>query len=343
MSFPKVYIIVLNWNGLSDTVECLESVYRLDYPNFEVVVVDNGSVDDPAPVVRAQFPRASLLMNRENLGYTGGNNVGIRHAMRNGGDYIWLLNNDTTVDSTCLTRLVATAGGERVALVSPTIYYYDSPTRKQFCGSCIDMADLSLSFPDRSVPSPAAFTTGPNVCLWGTALLIKAAVAEQIGVLDERYFAYWEDTDYSLRTRQAGYVNRLAPSASVYHKAAPPDSIRPGRHYHYYMERNRILLAKRHLGAGARVAIYRRQLANLAITLQSYRDLGALEAADARLHGFIDGLCSVTGPMPTEQFKVVARVMSSVLSWHPYFLARALRAELRPFRSRLLFRRGPRS
>jgi GT2 family glycosyltransferase len=327
---PKVYIAILNWNGLHDTLECLESVYKLDYPNFEVLVVDNGSKDDPCPVIRGQYPRARLIRNPENLGYTGGNNVALRYALQQGADYIWLLNNDTTVDSACLSRIVGTAeASEQVGLVSPVIYYHDIPTRAQFAGSRIDIRDLSLEFPDPSGPVPDVFTAGPTVTLWGTALLIKATLACQIGLLDEKYFAYWEDTDYCLRALAARYANRVEPSASVFHKASFREAMRPSLHYHYYMERNRLFLARGHLPLAERLRAYRTQLATLAITMRSFHDTGAPAAAAARLSGFFDGLRSVGGPMPEERSRWLGGAVGSLLLWHPYFLAEVLRGNFR--------------
>jgi len=110
---PKVEIIILNWNRFRDTAECLESVFRIRYPNFSVVVVDNGSEDDSAAQVENTFDRVTLIRNRENLGYAEGNNVGIRHALENGADYVWLLNNDTVVDREALAALVDLAERDR--------------------------------------------------------------------------------------------------------------------------------------------------------------------------------------------------------------------------------------
>jgi len=326
----KVLVVILNWNGLRDSMECLESVSRLDYANFEVLVVDNGSSDDPGPAIQEKYPRTVLIRNPENLGYTGGNNIGLRYGQEHGADYIWLLNNDTTVDPFCLSRIVSAAAvSETVGLVSPVIYYNDARTRPQFAGSRINMSDLTLEFPDLSKPVPDVFTTGPEVCLWGTALLVKAALARRIGLLDEKYFAYWEDTEYSLRALRAGYANRVAPSASVFHKAPSRDTIRPGLHFHYYMERNRLLLARQYLSFARRVRAYRTQLATLAITMRSFHDLGATTAAAARLSGFLDGLRSVTGRMPTEGAGLSHRMVSSVLLWHPYIFAELVRGNFR--------------
>lgn len=109
MKYPKVFIIIVNWNGLKDTLECLQSVFKQDYPNFEVIMVDNGSKDNSVQVIRNAYPQIILIENKENLGYTGGNNVGMHYAVNSGSDYVWLLNNDTVVEPDTLSKLVAAA------------------------------------------------------------------------------------------------------------------------------------------------------------------------------------------------------------------------------------------
>ena len=106
---PLIYIIILNWNGLQDTLECLGSILKMDYPNFRVVVVDNNSTDNSVDIIRKAHPQVSLIENKENLGYTGGNNTAMRYAMQHSADYVWLLNNDTTVEADTLSKLVFAA------------------------------------------------------------------------------------------------------------------------------------------------------------------------------------------------------------------------------------------
>src|SRR3989338_5520706 len=105
----KISIIILNWNGLKDTLACLETVFKIDYPNFDVAVVDNASSDGSASVVKERFPQAHFIQNKENLGFAEGNNVGMRVALENGADYIFILNNDTVVDKDILNAFVRAA------------------------------------------------------------------------------------------------------------------------------------------------------------------------------------------------------------------------------------------
>lgn len=105
----SVAVIVLNWNGTDDTVECLRSLLQVDYPRYEIVVVDNGSRESPRARIADEFPSVTYLETAQNLGYAGGNNVGIRHALARGHDYVFVLNNDTVVEPEFLTQAVAVA------------------------------------------------------------------------------------------------------------------------------------------------------------------------------------------------------------------------------------------
>ena len=127
---PTVSIIVLNWNGKHDTVECLESLSHISYPNYEVIVVDNGSTDGSVEQFKARYPEITVIENQDNLGFAEGNNVGIRAALQEDTEYVLLLNNDTIVDPRFLDELINVAEREpRVGFAGPKIYYYDGNGR----------------------------------------------------------------------------------------------------------------------------------------------------------------------------------------------------------------------
>ncbi|MFC1709535.1 glycosyltransferase family 2 protein, partial [Candidatus Omnitrophota bacterium] len=127
-SNPKVSIIILNWNGLSDTIECLESVRKINYSCYDVIVVDNGSTDGSQEEIKKSFTEATLLENKENLGYAEGNNIGIRYALNNKAEYICILNNDVAVDSNFLMNLVQVANKDNsIGILGPTVLEYDDP------------------------------------------------------------------------------------------------------------------------------------------------------------------------------------------------------------------------
>ncbi|HET6516311.1 MAG TPA: glycosyltransferase family 2 protein, partial [Thermodesulfovibrionales bacterium] len=133
---PKIAIIVINWNGRDDTLECLASVRQVDYPHFEVIVVDNGSSDNSVEAIRNAFPEVTVIETRENLGFAGGNNVGMRHALKNRSEYIFLLNNDTVVDSQILKSFIRSSRLlPRDAILSAKIYYYSNPDKIWYAGA----------------------------------------------------------------------------------------------------------------------------------------------------------------------------------------------------------------
>ena len=214
----KVSVIILNWNGLKDTLECLDSVYKSSYSNFEILVIDNGSSDDSVEAIRREFPQVVLIENNKNLGYTGGNNIGMYHAMERGADYAWLLNNDTVIDPDTLSKLVDEAErSPEIGLVSPVIHYYDSPEKVQFMGAYLDFAKY-LVMPVMNPKELDNEWLQRNLILYGTALFIKKSVIEAVGYLPEKYFAYHEDCDYSLRALRKNFRTSVLLDARILHK-----------------------------------------------------------------------------------------------------------------------------
>jgi GT2 family glycosyltransferase len=252
-----IYIIVLNWNGWKDTSQCLESVFRSDYPNFRVIVCDNRSTDGSMqkikdwaegklivdekineklqplispplekPLANVQYTRTEaeeggknddeeiplvLIQNDSNAGYSGGNNVGIRYALKKNADYIWLLNNDTVVTDSTLKELVyRMQSDENPGLVGAVIYHASEPSKIQAYGGGKIMKVLGL---DRFAYSPGVIDY-----VSGTSLFIKREIIEQVGLLDEKFFFYWEDADYSRRVLKKGWKLGVASNAVVYHK-----------------------------------------------------------------------------------------------------------------------------
>jgi GT2 family glycosyltransferase len=246
-SLEKVSIIILNWNGLKDTLECLESVFKLDYPNFEVIVVDNGSTDNSVEEVKRSHPGAILIENGKNLGFTGGNNIAMRHAMKRGADYLWLLNNDTTIEPDTLAKLVEVSEKfPEVGMISPVIRFYYKPKRIQFAGGYIHLKQQKTGY-SKAIPKESS--TRHIYCdfLWGAALLIKRKVIEDIGYFDERFFAYSEDVDLSMRAVCRGHRSAIASNCNIFHKDAGSSEGRTSVWYCYLTTRNRFLLWTKHI------------------------------------------------------------------------------------------------
>jgi hypothetical protein len=253
-AMPRVAAIVLSWNSFADTRSCLLALHALDYPALAIRVVDNGSADGSAAALRREFPGIALHANPTNLGYTGGNNLGIRAALADGAQYLWLFNNDATAAPDVLARLVAVAEADpAIGLASPLIARAAPGLGHDFAGGLIDTAAGSYCTTEAPEQGRAWQAAHPErFMLTGTALLVRRALVERIGVLDDRFFAYWEDTDYALRALRAGFRNHLAFDIAVGHAAKPPAASGLGRpHFYYFMARNEILFWRKHFSARA--------------------------------------------------------------------------------------------
>ncbi len=242
-TYPAIAIFILNWNGKDDTLACLASLQKLNYPNYTVIVIDNASQDDSVHVIRESFPAVTLFEMPENLGFVGGNNYGLRHAEQNKFEYALLLNNDTEISSDFLRLLVETAESDStIGIVSPLIYYFEQKDTMWSAGGKIDWSHGSTSMIGIGEVDKGQFGEKPYSVdfVTGCALLIKMEVVAQVGMLDERFFAYYEDAEWCLRVQKAGFRTMLVPHAKIWHKISPV--VRESSpHVHYLMTRNRLL------------------------------------------------------------------------------------------------------
>jgi GT2 family glycosyltransferase len=219
-----VSVILLNCNNTPDTLECLASLRGLDYPAVDVVVVENGSREPCTPVVRERFPEARVLESPVNLGFTGGNNLGIADALRRGAAYVWVLNNDTVVEPGSLSALVAVAEGDpRIGVAGSKIRFYQQRDVIDYAGGYVDawrghaghvgLGELDRGQYDRV--RDVDFVTG-------CSFLARREMVEQVGAFDEALFIYWEDVDWCARARAAGWRVVYAPGSLIFHKGGQP-------------------------------------------------------------------------------------------------------------------------
>jgi GT2 family glycosyltransferase len=211
---PRVSCIVLNWNGWQDTLECLNALKECTYSYLTIIVVDNGSTDDSIARIRANHPEVLLLESAKNLGFAGGNNIGIRYALAHKADYVWLLNNDTRPAPKALAELVAKARtNPRIGAVASICYYANEPSKVQaWAGTRVN---LWVGYVRNStVPRP----DGWFEALYGASILIASAAMENVGLLDEGFFLYLEETEFCLRLRRKGWRLAAAPGSEVLHK-----------------------------------------------------------------------------------------------------------------------------
>jgi len=211
----SVHIILLNWHGWQDTIACLDSLASLDYTNYHVLVVDNGSKDDSVARIHAAHPEVPILETGRNLGFSGGCNVGIRRALEEGADYVWLLNNDTTVNPQALNAMVAVAEADpKVGAVGSVLYYLDNPKDIQAWGGG-RVCFWSGRTRHHLGPVPSARLH----YLTAASILLSRRALEEVGLLDENtFFMYWEDTDFSFRLRKARWRLAVADQSVVLHR-----------------------------------------------------------------------------------------------------------------------------
>jgi GT2 family glycosyltransferase len=209
----QINVLVLNWNNWKDTNECLASLQALDYGDWSVIVLDNGSTDGSVPRIRERFPDVEIMELGENLGYAKGNNAGIRAALERGAEYVWLLNNDATVDPRALRALVEKAeGDQKIGAVGSAIYSMTHPEQLQsWGGGHVSRIGRSHHFTGPVSDERVQFLTGAS-------LFLRCSAVKSVGLLDEGFFMYWEDADYCFRMRRAGWKLAVSGDSKVWHK-----------------------------------------------------------------------------------------------------------------------------
>lgn len=255
----KIGILLLNWNGKRDTLECLESLRHLTYPHCEIIVVDNGSTDDSLQALRS-LP-ITLLETGANLGFAGGNNIGIEYALKHSFDWIFLLNNDTTVAPDILDRLLDAASAQPNAkLLGAKILRYDKPQVIDHLGGTWNASLAEFVSPENGLLDDGTHDAMKSVdYACGAALFIHRSVFLAIGLLETRYFLFWEESDFCYRAKRAGFEVWTAPKAKVWHKVS--SSFQGGKpHMHYYWWRSRLLFVARNFTPRERRRLYRRVL-----------------------------------------------------------------------------------
>lgn len=287
---PKVCIIILNWNNWKDTIECLESLYQINYKNYNVIVVDNNSKDDsihkikmyasgdlevksnffeyrsnnkPISVLKKSEIKKNnkkenqpstkeliLIDNKQNYGFSEGNNIGIKYALKNlSFDYILLLNNDTVVDPNFLSELVNSANMPNIGFLGPKVYYYDYEGRKDiinFAGGELNkIKGLTKHIGFNEIDNGQYEELKEVDYVQGCCILIKKQIFKEIGFFDPQYFTYWEETDLCRRGFNKGYKSIYVPKAKIWHKIS---SSNVGQTKYCFMVRNRFLFMKKNFG-----------------------------------------------------------------------------------------------
>lgn len=247
-TLPLVYIVTLHWNRLDDTLAFLTSASQLTYAHYRILVVDNGSVNDSTSEITARFSDVQQIVNERNLGFAAGANVGIRYALVRGADFVFLLNNDTLIAPDALDLLVDAALAQDVGLAAPKILHTGDPQRIWSVGGWRNRVTLEIASHRRGEPDVALYESPFEVdFVTACGMLMKRQCLEEIGLFDERFFMYYEDSDYCLRARAAGYRLLVVPRARMWHYVAASigGSDSPGERYH--MALSSVLFFKKHV------------------------------------------------------------------------------------------------
>lgn len=283
----RISVISVNYNGFAVTTAMIDSLRRHVTTPMEIVVVDNGSERDEAAMLQERYPEIIAIRSPENLGFAGGNNLGIRAAT---GDCLLLLNNDTEVADDMLHHLCDTLDADpAIGAVCPKIRFHESPQAIQFAGytplTRITLRNALIGFGE---PDNGRFDTPHDTpYAHGAAMMVRREAVERAGMMPEEYFLYYEELDWSVRIREAGYRIAYDPRATVFHK----ESATTGRQSplrSYYLTRNRLLFARRNRrGAARRLSVvYQLGVALpksvLTALLHGRRDLAAAVLRGAR-------------------------------------------------------------
>lgn len=290
MTLPKVALIILTWNGKDDTIECLESLKKITYKNYEIIIVDNASKDNVSQIINENYPYVKLITNSTNRGFSGGNNDGLNYALKTDADYFLLLNNDVIVAPDFLDKLIMFAETDpKIGIVSPLIYYYDRPSIVWSAGLKIRLLGLYnlmnfIGKDDKNIPE----IFNPQV-VSGAGLCVKREVVEKIGLLDELYFTYCEDVDFCYRARFAGYEIFTVKSSKIWHKvsASTGGSFNPLNQY--FMARGRSIFIKK-FGSRLEKMLFI-PLAIIEFCYINLRELlkNNIRSSLPKFHGYIDG------------------------------------------------------
>ena len=236
----KIFIVILNYNGKGDTLECLNSLKAVT-TSHRTVVVDNGSVDDSVSAIKQMFPKIIVIESKSNLGYAEGNNVGIRYCLQNGADHILILNNDTFVHP----KILASFLKRSAPIQGAKVYLYGEKNRLDHLGGIWNLNKGNFDLVgNREIDKEKWQNPLEMDYVCGCALFIKREVFEKVGLFDPRFFLYWEESDLCFRAKKNGYQILTCPEAIVWHKVARSFQGEKA-HITYFWWRNRLLWIER--------------------------------------------------------------------------------------------------
>jgi GT2 family glycosyltransferase len=284
---------VLNWNGADDTLACLESLGLTDYPAFDILVIDNGSRRSVGPAVRARFPDVECIELPVNLGYAGGNNVGLRRALANGYDFAYVLNNDTVVDPGFLRAAVAAARDGHVAAVGGKVLAFEDPSRLWMTFGSVNYRQSLVHLAGWNQRDVGQYDHGVRDVQWvpGCGWLLSCRALAEIGPLDERFFAYHEDVDWCTTARERGWRVLFNPASVLRHRGnqtlGGPGYVSARK---YLSARSTVLFARKHASRLQQVKLWTSILVTLPFVFLRRLPSGEAGGVWLKVRGWLDGL-----------------------------------------------------
>lgn len=323
----SVLASVLAWNAGSAIRPCLESLLAQFHP-CDVLVIDNGSTDNTADFIAENFPTIELLRLSHNTGFCGGHNRAIQVAAERAYTHIWLVNDDTRIDLEALSRMIDEMENDsEIGLCSPVIINTCGEREKlEFCGAWFDLANFQKVKLSSLESASKASAEGLITMLHGTAILARMDLMTEIGGLDERFFAYFDDDSLSMRCLKTGRKNHLCLDAVAWHEN--PVSHERSAYYHYLMARNAWIFWSEQTGITGKWRLLRKLFAAALHDAASLHQRNKHAEASALLCGLYDGLANRYGPPPENPS--LSEFWFRLLMWHPYFFSRWLTPATRP-------------
>ncbi len=297
MTAPRVSVVILHLNDVEGLLDCLDSLRSVQYPAMDVVLVHNGAYDPELErKISSRGGVAGEIHNTGgNIGFAAGSNAGMRIAFSRGADYVLLLNDDTVVAPDFLALLVAEAERDRSAgMLGPQVLYFSDPRKVSFAGAEFDQPSCMFRFPFADGPALTSPAPIESSYIAGCAMLVRRELADKIGLLDEKFFLYWEDSDWGLRAKNAGYRCVVVPSAKIWHKVSASSGGGDSPAKAYYKTRGQLLFAERH-AVSARMPLLAGFARDIAWLLIRSRRPGRLRKALACIKAIFDYYTGKTG------------------------------------------------
>lgn len=242
--FPKIIAIILNTNRKNDTLACIQSIEANHYPKMQMIVLDNASTDGSVEAIKTSFPQVDIISLKENKGYAGNNNVGLEYAIKQNPDWIFVLNEDILFAEDAFDQLMQSVKRwPEAGIIGPLVYHFNEPEILQSAGGTFtakgDSVHIAQNEPDRGQ------FIEPYEVPWisGCAIGVRLQAMQQAGLIDERFFYYWEETDWCYRIKSHGWKAVIVPKAKIWHKGVQRNYL-PSPNVTYYATRNRLLYYK---------------------------------------------------------------------------------------------------